>query len=152
MHDVKHNILSTVTCLLVVGLCNATFVADAVAGEPVYRCEEESQTLTLFESTTSRLYEHELALSGPGIFEITLETSEFAFEGFSYDRASTWSKWRLLQKSPKGLHRWTSRLQLSRNEVRYTRVQMVNNSTSCHSCTATMTLRTSGCPAEAAGL
>lgn len=152
MHDTKHDLLNAISYLLIVVLCSAALVWGADASEPIYRCEKNPQTLTLFESTTSRLYEHELALSGPGLFEITLETDEFTFEGFSYDRNSTWSKWQLKQKSGKGLNSWTSRFNLSQNEVRYARVQMINHSASCYSCTATMTLRTSGCLAKEAGL
>lgn len=151
MHVLKISTRRTCGALLSALLCVAIWGTQANGGEPVYRCEEHSQTLTLYESTTSRLFEYELALSGPGTFDITLETDDFAFEGYSYARTGTWSKWHLLQKSRKGLHSWTSRIQVNQNEVQYARLQLISSQPTCRMCTAKVTLNTSGCINETLG-
>lgn len=143
MHVVNYNLLIAVA--LLVGLGSTTVATHANAGEPVYRCEGKPQTLTLYESTTSRLYEHELALSGPGLFNIKVEAQEFSFEGYSYARTGTWSKWRLLQRSPQNQNLWVTQYRLNQGELHHARLQLIRSGPTCRTCTAKVTLNTSQC-------
>jgi len=143
MHVVNYNLLIAVA--LLVCLSGATAVSRATADEPVYRCEGKPQTLTLYESTTSRLYEHELALSGPGLFNIKVEAQEFSFEGYSYARTGTWSKWRLLQRSPQNQNLWITQYRLNQGELHQARLQLISSGPTCRTCTAKVTLNTSQC-------
>lgn len=108
----------------------------------MFFCANGSRSLTIYESSSPRIFDQNLVLRNSGTYWVSVEASGFTFEGHAYARRSNFNKWSHIAKTSKGERKWTRKWHVSNFETEaYLRLQLVKDDNNCSGCTLKLKVR-----------
>lgn len=133
----------------IVGICLSAIFPTTVhsmsaSQDNVVLCEPGYSSMRLYESSTSRLIQQDIRLSGVGSFDVKATAQGFTFEGISYARRSHFEKWAPATRVGKGRSSWTQSWLIDSDEYeQHVRIQLLKDTNDCKACTAKLEILSS---------